>query len=259
MTLLEQRNLDGAGAIHFTTLEEERQTIRLRPRTVVVPNGLDFHPFAQLPPFGAFRGKHPETSGKLLALFLGRIHRIKGLDRLVQAFDQVGRQVPDAHLVIAGYDSEGYEALVRQWLRERGMLAKVTFTGPLIGEDKLAAFRDCELFVLPSYQENFGMAALEAMACGLPIVISKGVYLYPEVQEAGAGLVVDGDSEGLAKALGILLRDSSLRSRMGEAGKQLVRERFLAERVAERMRSVYQAILANATQLSALCFDGIGS
>jgi glycosyltransferase involved in cell wall biosynthesis len=96
---------------------------------------------------------------------------------------------------------------------------------------------------MPSYQENFGMAALEAMACGLPVVVSKGVYLHPEIQQAGAGLVVEGESAGLAGALRILLLDATLRARMGEAGRRLVGERFSAEAVAGRMRSVYQATM----------------
>ena len=92
------------------------------------------------------------------------------------------------------------------------------------------------------------MAALEAMACGLPVVLSKGVYLYPEIEQAGAGLVVDGDPVGLAEAIEVLLRDATLRTRMGEAGRRLVRERFSAEHVADQMRSVYRNILAGTTQ-----------
>src|SRR2546425_5178302 len=168
-------------------------------------------------------------------------------DRLAEAFGRAREKIQDAHLVIAGYDLEGYGRVVKGRLREQGILERVTFTGPLVGEDKLAAFRDCDLFVLPSYQENFGMAALEAMACGLPVVLSKGVYLYPEIEQAGAGLVVDGDPVGLAEAIEVLLRDATLRTRMGEAGRRLVPERFSAEHVADQMRSVYRNILAGAT------------
>lgn len=93
------------------------------------------------------------------------------------------------------------------------------------------------------------MAALEAMACGLPVVVSKGVGLYPEIQAAEAGLVVEGEPEGLAMAIETLLQDSTLRARMGKTGFRLVRERFSAERVAERMRSVYRSSLAK-TEIS---------
>ena len=250
LALLERRNLNAARAVHFTTIDEQRQMIpiRLGPPAFVVPNSLDLDAFASLPAYGSFRAKHPETTGKRLILFLGRMHRIKGLDRLAEAFGRAREKIQDAHLVIAGYDLEGYGRVVRGRLREQGILERVTFTGPLVGEDKLAAFRDCDLFVLPSYQENFGMAALEAMACGLPVVVSKGVYLYPEIEQAGAGLVVDGDPAGLAGAFEMLLQDSTLRARMGEAGRWLVRERFSAERVADQMRSVYRNILAGTTQ-----------
>jgi glycosyltransferase involved in cell wall biosynthesis len=204
--------------------------------------------FASLPREGCFRAKFPETLGKTLLLFLGRIHRIKGLDRLVRAFGTVSRSLPDAHLVIAGYDSNGYAAVLRHWLEEQGLRGKFTFAGPLVGEHKLAAFRDCDLFVMPSYQENFGMAALEAMACGSPVIVSDGVYLYPEIQKAGAGLVVNGDPAGLASAIETLLRDPRLRARMGEAGRRLARDQFSAERVATQMRSVYQSVLNGSIQ-----------
>ncbi len=261
LDLLERRNLNAARAVHFTTIDEQRQMIpiRLGPPAFVVPNSLDLNAFASLPPYGSFRARHPEMAGKRLILFLGRMHRIKGLDRLAEAFGSAREKIQDAHLVIAGYDLEGYGRVVKGRLREQGILERVTFTGPLVGEEKLAAFRDCDLFVLPSYQENFGMAALEAMACGLPVVVSNGVYLYPEIQRAGAGLVVDGDPAGLAEAIGVLLRDATLRARMGEAGRRLVRERFSAEHVAGQMRSVYRNILAGTTQAGAMSVNGDGS
>jgi len=92
------------------------------------------------------------------------------------------------------------------------------------------------------------MSALEAMACGLAVVVSKGVYLYPEIQQAGAGLVVDGDPAGLAEAIEVLLRDATLRTRMGEAGRRLVREHYSAEQAAARMRLVYQSVLADGVR-----------
>jgi glycosyltransferase involved in cell wall biosynthesis len=250
LNLLERRNLNGAAALHYTAPDEQRQAegLRLPVLTVVVPNGLCLEQLAQLPSPGAFRSRHPEMARKRLILFLSRIHPKKGLDRLVQAFGRVAKRRPDVHLAIAGYDDEGYGQVVRRWLEDAGVAERVTFTGPLLGESKLAAFRDVDLFVLPSYQENFGMAVLEAMGCGLPVVVSNGVYLYREIQRAGAGLVVDGDPAGLAEAIEVLLRDATLRTRMGEAGRRLVRDRFSAEHVADQMRSVYQNILAGTTQ-----------
>ncbi len=261
LNLFERRNLNGASALHYTAPHEEAQALplQLRAPPVVVPNGLDVQQFKHLPSPGSFRARHPELANKRLILFLSRIHPKKGLDRLAHAFGELARRVSDAHLVIAGYDDEGYGVLVRRWLEAEGVLARVTFTGPLVGEDKLTAFCDCDLFVLPSYQENFGMAALEAMACGLPVVVSKGVYLYPEIQKAGAGLVVEGEPEGLAAAIEVLLRDPCLRARMGEAGRQLVRERFSIERVADQMRLVYRTILNNKRQPRTPRFDGIRS
>lgn len=101
------------------------------------------------------------------------------------------------------------------------------------------------------------MAALEAMACGLPVVVSKGVYLYPEIERAGAGLVVDGEPAGLAAAMETLLEDPALRVRLGAAGRRLVRKRFSAERVAAEMRAVYRSILAGGAQPPVVDLDAV--
>lgn len=259
LTAFEKRNLKAARAIHFTTADEERQKIPLdlgRP-AVVVPNSIDLEPFRSLPPYGTFRARYPEMAGKRLALFFGRLHPIKGLDRLSEAFSRVAHKLADVHLVVSGYDGEGYGERVRDALRRHGTLELVTFTGPVVGAEKLAAFRDCDLLVMPSYQENFGMAALEAMACGLPVVVSKGVYLYPEIERAGAGLVVDGEPAGLAAAMETLLEDPALRVRLGAAGRRLVRKRFSAERVAAEMRAVYRSILAGGAQPPVVDLDAV--
>ncbi len=259
LAAFERRNLKAARAIHFTTVDEERQRIPLGARlpAVVVPNSIDLEPFRSLPPYGSFRARYPEMAGKRLVLFFGRLHQIKGLDRLVEAFSRVAQKLSDVHLVVAGYDGEGYGERVREALERHGTLDRVTFTGPVVGDQKLAAFRDCDLLVMPSYQENFGMAALEAMACGLPAVVSKGVYLYPEIERAGAGLVVDGEPAGLAQAMETLLEDPALRARLGEAGRRLVAERFSAERVAAEMRSVYRSILQAPAKPAAMGLDAV--
>ena len=99
------------------------------------------------------------------------------------------RRRQDVHLVVAGPDNDGWGGRVRDWLQAAGLADYATFTGMLLGEEKLAALRDAQMFVLPSYSENFGLAVVEAMACGLPVVISDQVNIWREVAAAGAGLV----------------------------------------------------------------------
>ena len=178
----------GPRRMHFTTAEEQELAAPFTFGTpgLVVPLGIDLDEFAAMPEPGSFRRRHPEIGDKPIILFFGRINFKKGLDILAKAFGAVARRRQDVHLVIAGPDNEGWGARVRTWLEEEGVLGRTTFTGMLLGPDKLAVLRDASLFVLPSYSENFGLAVIEAMAAGLPVIISDQVNIWREV-EAGAG------------------------------------------------------------------------
>jgi len=172
--LIARRDLQGAGAIHYTTedeLEKCHSLLGFRNKAVVVPNGVDLVEFNDLPPGEMLKDRYPELRNKKIILFLGRINWIKGLDILVQSFGMLKREKNDLHLLIVGNDENGYESKVRKWLMEEGVIDNVTFTGLLTGREKLEAYAGSDVFVLPSYSENFGMSVIEAMACGLPVII----------------------------------------------------------------------------------------
>lgn len=244
--LIEKRNLDHAAAIHYTAhneMELGHQAMLIRAPGVVVPWGLDLAEYAALPVRGTFRAGHPEIGDKLIVLFLSRINFVKGLDLLARSYGMIARQRRDVHLVIAGPDNEGYGVQVRQWLAAEGVLDRVTFTGMLLGEEKLAVLGDADLFVLPSYSESFGIVVAEAMACGLPVVISNRVNICREVAQAQAGMVIDCDAGQLTAALLALLEDPPNRKLMGENGKRLVAATFSWDEVAGQMIKVYNNIL----------------
>lgn len=246
---IEKRNLDHAAAIHYTSQEEmslAHYDLKIRAPGVVVPLGLELEEYAALPSRGSFRSQFPEIGDKFLILFLGRINFKKGLDILVRAYEIIARQRKDVHLVIAGPDNEGYGRKVRKWLTEEGVLERVTVTGMILGKTKLAALRDADVFVLPSYTENFGVAVVEAMACGLPVVISNKVNIWNEVTGAEAGVVVNCKPNELAEALLELLDDPEYRKSLGKNGKKLVSAKFTWDKVAERMIKVYENILGKA-------------
>jgi glycosyltransferase involved in cell wall biosynthesis len=178
-------------------------------------------------------------------LHLGRINFKKGLDILVDSFSRIAKSRPDVHLVIAGPDEDGYGAKVRRWLQEKGVAGRATFTGMLAGDLLLAALRDASVFALPSYSENFGIAVIEAMACGVPVVISNKINICREVRESGAGLVTPCDAVAFADALGTVLADVSLRTSMGQKGRQLVREHFSWLNVASKLEAAYEAIITS--------------
>jgi glycosyltransferase involved in cell wall biosynthesis len=244
--LFENRNIRHAAALHFTTDEEKRLAAPYIGNTpgVVVPLGLDLKEYENLPGPGKFRRRFPEVGEKKIILFLGRLNFKKGLELLAKAFAQVAREREDVHLVLAGPADPGYGEKVKKWLADEGLLARATFTGMLLGEEKLAALRDATLFVLPSYSENFGLAVVEAMACGLPVIISDQVNIWREVQEGGAGRVGPCQAAWFAGAMAELLAQEDRRRRLGERGAALVRERFQWSHLARRLEEVYAAVLA---------------
>ena len=147
-------------------------------------------------------------------------------------------------LCLQAPDNEGFGDEVRAWLKEEGVLDRATFTGMLHGEEKLAVLRDGDLFVLPSYSENFGIAVADAMACGLPVAISNRVNIWREVEEGGAGRVAPCDSERFAEIMREILDSPKMAKQMGENGKILVKEKFQWSNVAIKMEAAYRDILS---------------
>jgi glycosyltransferase involved in cell wall biosynthesis len=250
--LFETRNLRNAAAVHFTANEEMRlaESLGLRFRGVVVPLGVD----PKLPTNRdqlreQFSRDWPATRGKKVILFLSRLNFKKGLDLLAKAFGAVARARSDVHLFLAGPDDEGYGRKVSQWLSDEGALDRATFAGMLSGERKAAAITAAEVFVLPSYSENFGFAVVEALAAGVPTIISNKVNIWREVSDARAGLVVNCDADELARAILTLLDDGELRRDLGEAGRQLVAEKFNWPDIAVRMTAVYRDVIAKSPNL----------
>lgn len=237
-------NLHAASAIHYTS-EEEREralSLGLRAPTFVVPNGLDWKRYQTLPVRGGLRARWG-LDDMPVVLFLGRLHFKKGLDLLIPAFDALRRSLPAAQLVIAGPDNDDYGLKVRRWVHEYDLEGAVHFVGPLYGNDVVQAYVDADVFVLPSYTENFGMTVVEAMACALPVVISDQVNIYAEVAGAGAGLVTPCDAYKVSGALEELLRDAKRRRAMGEAGRRLARECYTWPTIVEALTKEYGYVI----------------
>ena len=245
--LFERRNIRNAAAIHFITEEEKEIAAPYICGTpgIVVPLGLNLSEYENLPDRGTFRSMHPETRDKKIVLFFGRLNFKKGLDILAQAFGRVAKKRDDVCLVLAGPDNEGFGDKVRLWLNKEGVLARAIFTGMLLGKDKLAVLQDADMFVLPSYSENFGISVVEAMACGLSVIISDKVNIWREVKESGAGKVAPCDADRFAEIILELLDNPEMARQMGEKGKALVKERYQWSKVALAMEGrVYRSIIS---------------
>jgi glycosyltransferase involved in cell wall biosynthesis len=236
----EYRVLRDAAAVVFTCEEERllaRQSFWLyRAREVVGSYGTS-EPPADGPRLSeAFFSAFPALRNKRLLLFLGRIHEKKGCDLLIEALARVADQAPDVHLVMAG---PGDEALTRQLqsrARSLGLAERISWPGMLSGDLKWGAFHACEVFCLPSHQENFGIAVVEAMACGKPVLISDKVNIWREIAEDQAGFVEPDTLDGTTALLQRWLAATPLElGTMREAALRSFAQRFRMEQVASTL------------------------
>ena len=213
--------------------------------TRVIPNGIFLEEFEATPPAGTFRAAHPSLGDRPYVLFLSRLAHKKGLDYLADAFALLNERLPDVDLVVAGPD-DGQRAFFESAVAAHGLADRVHVVGPQYGVNKLAVLRDASVFCLPSRQEGFSIAITEALAMGLPVVVTKACH-YPEVTEVGAGAETDLDASQVADGLHLILSDPVRADQMGEAGRTLVRERFTWPSVAGLTIKCYNEILAGAT------------
>lgn len=245
--LIEWETLTRSSAIHVLTEREALDVSRLgfgRP-VQLIPNGLDLSEFDRLPDRATGACHFPAIAGKRVILFLGRIHPQKGLDLLVRAFHDVVHRCPETFLLIAGPDEEGYRRHVEADLKRLVPPDRFLFTGLLQGESRLAALASADIFVLPSYSEGLPMAALEAMAAGLPVILSEDCNL-SSVQEIGAGLVVPTQADALCKAILYLIDAPFLAKAMGQRGAVFVRTHYAWDTVADQMIDLYERVVARS-------------
>ena len=204
----------------------------------IIPNGIELSEFDNLPERGEFRRKYYLNDVQKVILYLGRIHKTKGLNLLVIAFAELSKLLNNVKLVIVGPD-DGYLPSLKKLIAELEISNEVLLTGHLYGEDKVEAYVDADVFVLPSVYEIFGNVVLEACACGTPVVVTDRCGIADAV-DGQAGLVVPYDKDQLRDGLLHILSDDKMRLRFGEKGKLLVRERFSWEKIAERIEDIYK-------------------
>jgi glycosyltransferase involved in cell wall biosynthesis len=239
-----QAMLDRAAALHLLNADEQSliRNLGIQAPGIVIPNGVNLDDFDPPPEPELFRRRLPALGDRPYILFLSRLHYKKGLDYLADAFRQLAKNGSDVHLVVAGPD-DGARSDFEQRIAAAGLTDRVHVPGPIYGPEKLSAVAGAACFVLPSRQEGFSVAILEALACGTPVVVSPECH-FPEVAEVGAGEIVPLDAHAIAAALGRVLADAGLRERMGTAGRELVATRFTWPRIAERTIETYAGLIA---------------
>lgn len=236
--LVEKSNVLNAACLHALTRAEAQDYVAFGAKqpVAVIPNGVEIPRSISS---AAFFDLAPDLKDKRLVFFLGRIHFKKGLNLLVDAWKTVANEYADAHLVLAGPDSEGTQENIERAIRDASLQSRVTFTGMLRGEMKWSALAAADCFVLPSYSEGLSVAVLEAMGAGLPVIVSDRCNL-PEIARRGAGWVIRPETEALREALRACLSSPRTeKQQMGKKGSSFVQEEFSWPSVARRMNDLY--------------------
>jgi glycosyltransferase involved in cell wall biosynthesis len=234
--------LNGAAAVHCTAEAERMQATRWfdGSRAVVVPLVFDLTDFRTLPgPYGA-RAEFPVTSseeGKLL--FLSRLHPKKGAEIFLRAGALLqGRGIP-VQMLLAGPGDGAYVAGLKGLAGELGIADRTHFLGLVVGQNKVSLFQAANLFILPTSQENFGFVFPEAMACRTPVITTKGVDIWPELEASGGAIITERTPEAIAEAASGLLADPVRRREMGEKGREWVFTALDTDRVSTQFESMY--------------------
>jgi glycosyltransferase involved in cell wall biosynthesis len=242
-----RRMLHGAAALHYTTASEQRLAEQALgdTRGTVIPLGIEEELLQIQDAPTTSRYSHPALAYKQYVLILCRLHPKKGLDLFLEVFLEVTRKNEFQHwrLVLAGDGELNYVTSLKQLVQEHNGTDRILFTGWLDGEGKTAALHGAALLALPSHQENFGLAAVEALACGVPVLISTHVNLADDVQAAGAGWITLLERTALVQTLTEALHDECERTRRGAAGRALVRSRFTWPAVGAELVQLYRIIL----------------
>lgn len=237
-----RRMLDNAAYMHSLNRDERDlvSLMGLRCPVEVLPNGVYLESVSGAPPRGTFRAKFPELGDRPFVLFLSRLHYKKGLDYLADAWRYVMQRSPELRLVVSGPD-DGAEGEFRQLIKRYNLTDRVVMTGPLYGKDKIAALSDASLFCLPSRQEGFSVAILEALAMGLPVVISEQCH-FPEVAEQGVGRVVPLESRAVGDAITQIMSDPELHRHMSVSASEMIARDYTWPQVARKCVQLYETV-----------------
>ena len=227
----QKADLASAEAFHVTSPEEaaEVRALGLKQPIAIIPNGVSF-PLAPI--------ERKPDQGRYRMLFLSRIHPKKGLMELVRAWDQ-SHVTSDWELVIAGPDERGYQKEIEAEVRSRALTDRIRFAGPVSDSDKWRSYADADLFILPSFSENFGIVIAEALAAGLPVITTTGTP-WSELPKRDCGWWVEPNVDDLSTAISVATSLSDERRKMmGDNGREWVEQSFTWTAAAKKMVDFY--------------------
>jgi len=243
LSLVERANLDRSRAIHFTSQQEQQEAANLNLKSpgFILPHGLSL-PFPRADARYRLRQLLQVPTDEPVILFLSRLHPKKGLDYLIPALGQLAEQRRFT-FVLAGSGSPEYEAEISELLVTAGISDRTYRAGFVIDEMKEIFLQGADLFALTSHSENFGVAVLEALAVGLPVLVTPGIALAAVVEQHQLGYIAELNVAAIASSVQHWLDHSEQTQKMGDRARQLIQEKYTWNRIASNLSQVYTTML----------------
>jgi glycosyltransferase involved in cell wall biosynthesis len=242
LNLIERANIQSAQALHFTSVQEQEEAsqLGLTAPGFVMPHGLSYT--LPLPDASQqLRQRLNIPANEPIILFLSRLHPKKGLEPLIKALQTV-KSHPFT-FIIAGSGSPEYETAIAQHLIDAGLERRTHWLGFVSGELKQLLLQGSDLFALTSHSENFGIAALEAMANGLPVLLSSGVALSSLVQQHRLGWITTQEPPAIATILQQFLNSPALAKEMGDRARRIVQQQYSWNYIAAKLTEHYSSVV----------------
>lgn len=241
--IFEGRLLRDAAAIHFTSEQEriEAESLGIKLRSVVLPLGIET---AKTESGDLMLAQYPVLKGRRCILYLSRIDPKKNIETLLEAMVLARKEIPELALMICGDGDKNYIAELKKLAVSLKVDDCIVWPGHVEASMKASAFGAAEIFVLPSYSENFGIAPVEALSVGLPCVLGEGVAVAARVAEAGAGVSVSPKADSVAEGILGYMLNSQARMKAGICAKELAKSDYGVDTMGERLLALYERLLS---------------
>ena len=228
-------------AVTKTEVEQYKQAGVYEDKIVTIPDGIDIEAFKDLPTYGKFREKYNIKENHII-LFLGRIHKRKGIDFLIKSFSKLTREMSDVVLVIIGSD-DGYKIELEKLITTLNLNTKIKFIGYVDEKDKLSVYIDAGVLVYPAIFEIFGLVPFEAIMCGTPVIVTDDCGCGELVREANCGYLVKyGDVEELKEKMKKIIENPEEGKEMVERGRKYIMENLTWDKVVRNVEEVYEIV-----------------
>jgi glycosyltransferase involved in cell wall biosynthesis len=239
-SLIEKNILENASMIHFTSIAEKKEAKKLKTvfKSTIIPLAIDtFNEFYTI-------NETQYTQNKTLnVLFLSRLDEKKNIESLFYGLNTLKSRGVKVFLTIAGSGSTKYLSALKSLEKQLGISDLIEWIGFVEGDAKIKAFKKADVFILPSFSENFGIAVLESLAFGLPCIVGEGVAISSEIQKYNAGIVIKPDEQSIVDAITYFILNEDSIPTFSRNARKLAEEEYSMEKMGKRIMLLYNSIL----------------